>query len=118
MPRRLGRTWAANDAGSAKPSNPVSQGQRWTIANEHGDRWCGKIAERCRQEVSYGVPVRLLFGMVLILTLSACVVAPGPCPYGGYPGYGYAPGYYGPAYVAAPPIVIGGGWGWGWHHWR
>jgi hypothetical protein len=57
---------------------------------------------------------RLLFGLVLILTLSACVVAPGPYQYGAYPGYGYAPGYYGPAYVAAPPVVIGGGWGWGW----
>jgi hypothetical protein len=39
-------------------------------------------------------------------------------PYAGYPGYGgYAYGY-GPAYVAAPTVVVGGGWGWGrWGGW-
>jgi hypothetical protein len=45
--------------------------------------------------------------------LGGCVYSP----YAGYPGYGYG---YGPAYVAAPTVVVGGGWGccwggWGWH---
>jgi hypothetical protein len=61
--------------------------------------------------------MRFTIAMATLLALGGCVVAPAPY---GYPGYGYAPGY-----VAAPPIVVSGGWGWGWHgggwggrHWR
>jgi hypothetical protein len=52
------------------------------------------------------------------ISLAGCVYYPS-----GY-GYGYGPSYYGPAYVAAPPVAVsvGGGWGWGggWggHRWR
>jgi hypothetical protein len=49
--------------------------------------------------------VRFAIAALALVSLSGCVVAPAPY---GYPGYGYAPGY-----VAAPPIVVGGGWGWG-----
>jgi hypothetical protein len=48
--------------------------------------------------------MRLALAAASLLILTGCVVAPAPY------GYGYAPGYYGPAYVAAPPIVVGGGW--------
>jgi hypothetical protein len=51
--------------------------------------------------------LRLTIAAAALLALGGCVVAPAPY---GYPAYGYAPGY-----VAAPPIVVGGGWGWGWH---
>ncbi len=48
------------------------------------------------------------------VSLAGCVYYPN-----GY-GYSYGPGYYSPAYVAAPPVgvVVGGGWGWGggWDH--
>jgi hypothetical protein len=56
-------------------------------------------------------PMRLAIAVISILTLSGCVVAPEPYPYS----YGYGPGYYGygPGYVAAPAVVVGGGWG-GW----
>ncbi len=60
---------------------------------------------------------RLLFPAAAIglLALSGCVAYPAP----GYYGYGYGA----PAYVAAPPVVIGvGGGGWwggrGWGRWR
>jgi hypothetical protein len=58
---------------------------------------------------------RLIIAAFTLLALGGCVVAPAPY---GYPAYGYAPGY-----VAAPPIVVAGGWGWhggGWgygRHW-
>ena len=54
-------------------------------------------------------PVRLAFAMLSIMTLTGCVVAPYPY------SYGYAPGYYAPGYVAAPPVVVG--WGWGRGRW-
>jgi hypothetical protein len=58
--------------------------------------------------------VRMTMATMLVLALGACVVAPAP-----YPAYGYDYGY--PGYVAAPPIVVSGGWGWhggGWEHGR
>jgi hypothetical protein len=51
--------------------------------------------------------IRLVAALALAgVSLAGCVYYPS-----GY-GYGYAPGYYSPGYVAAPPVVIGGGWGW------
>lgn len=63
-----------------------------------------------------------VIGMVAALGLAALSLA--GCVY--YPsggGYGYAPGYYAPAYAygPAPVVVVHGGWGWGggWgHRWR
>jgi hypothetical protein len=54
-------------------------------------------------------PIRILLAPLSITALSGCVVAPAPYPYS----YGYAPGYYGygPGYVAAPAVVVRGGWG-------
>jgi hypothetical protein len=52
---------------------------------------------------------RLAIAVAAIFGLGGCVVAPGPYPYGPYSYYGN-----GPAYVAPPAVVVGGGWGWGW----
>ncbi|CAE6699831.1 hypothetical protein R69658_00408 [Paraburkholderia aspalathi] len=47
--------------------------------------------------------LKLLLTMGFAVGLTGCVVAP---PYGGYPAYGYAPGYY-----AAPSVSVGVGVG-------
>ena len=47
--------------------------------------------------------LKLLLTIGFAVGLTGCVVAP---PYGGYPAYGYAPGYY-----AAPSVSVGVGVG-------
>jgi hypothetical protein len=63
-------------------------------------------------------PLRLLAAALVFLgvavTVSGCVIAPGP-PYGYGPGYGYAAPA--PVVVTPAPVMV---WGWGprWHHWH
>ncbi len=54
--------------------------------------------------------LRLAIAAAALLAFGGCVVAPAPY---GYPAYGYAP-----AYVAAPPVVVGWGWHGGWGYGR